>query len=119
MYKGSETKCTVENLEAGADYCVKVCPIRVTSTGELAGPFSQQITFSTVAGDTQPVAKATTSTNCTTQVHRNRNYLRHYWLNIFNTKSMSDQQMIMVGAVLLMFLGIFIAVVLASLVKMD
>ena len=46
MYKGSDSKCVVDNLEPGAEYRARVCPIRLTeSHAELAGAFSNPTTF--------------------------------------------------------------------------
>uniref|UniRef100_A0A1A9WLZ3 Fibronectin type-III domain-containing protein n=1 Tax=Glossina brevipalpis TaxID=37001 RepID=A0A1A9WLZ3_9MUSC len=41
IYRGVETKFTIENLEPGGIYQFRVCPIRVTNNGEdLAGAFT-------------------------------------------------------------------------------
>ncbi|KAK4880028.1 hypothetical protein RN001_008174 [Aquatica leii] len=120
VYKGSDTKCSLENLEPGADYNARVCPIRVTSSGELPGPYSPSLTFSTVAAETPIIPKLSqTVTSSPTQTHRNRSYFKMIWPHRIQSKSMSDQQLVMVGTVLLILVGIFIAVALASLVKID
>ncbi|GBP97601.1 hypothetical protein EVAR_71202_1 [Eumeta japonica] len=48
IYRGSETKFTIENLEPGGLYQFRVCPIRITSTGEdlqgaYTSPFRHQV----------------------------------------------------------------------------
>lgn len=51
----------LEDLESSADYCVRVCAVRVAEAGELAGPAAPTITFSTLPASTQhmePVASA-------------------------------------------------------------
>ncbi|XP_059616708.1 fibronectin type-III domain-containing protein 3A [Phlebotomus argentipes] len=41
IYRGPETRFTVENLECGVEYCLRVCPVRLMATGEcLPGSFS-------------------------------------------------------------------------------
>ncbi|XP_055713651.1 fibronectin type-III domain-containing protein 3A isoform X2 [Phlebotomus papatasi] len=41
IYRGPETRFTVENLECGVEYCLRVCPVRLMVTGEcLPGSFS-------------------------------------------------------------------------------
>ncbi|KAG5900612.1 hypothetical protein JTB14_017464 [Gonioctena quinquepunctata] len=49
VYKSPECKCTIEDLEPGTDYTARVSPIRITSTGELPGPFSPLVTFTTTS----------------------------------------------------------------------
>ncbi|KAM7351314.1 miles to go isoform 2-T3 [Cochliomyia hominivorax] len=48
IYRGSETKFTIENLEPGGLYQFRVCPIRVTNNGEdllgaFTSPFRHQV----------------------------------------------------------------------------
>lgn len=119
VYKGSDTKCSLENLEPGADYSARVCPIRLASSGELPGPFSLPSTFTTAAVETPVIPKLSASTSSPTHVHRNRNYFQYIWPRLMHSKSMSDQQIVMVGTLLFMLVGIVIAVVVASLVKID
>ncbi|KAF2882221.1 hypothetical protein ILUMI_23944 [Ignelater luminosus] len=119
VYKGSDTKCSLENLEPGADYSARVCPIRLASSGELPGPFSLPLTFTTAAAETPVIPKLSPSTSSPTHVHRNRNYFQYIWPHLMHSKSMSDQQIVMVGTFLFMLVGIVIAVVVASLVKID
>lgn len=120
VYKGSDTKCTLENLEPGADYNARVCPIRLSSSGELPGPYSPQLTFSTAAAETLIIPKLSQPvTSSPTHVHRNRSYLKLFWPHLMPSKSMSDQQLVLVGTLLLILVGIVIAVGLASLVKFD
>ncbi|XP_061390249.1 fibronectin type-III domain-containing protein 3A-like [Musca vetustissima] len=46
IYRGSETKFTIENLEPAGLYQFRVCPIRVTSTGEdLFGAFTSPFRY--------------------------------------------------------------------------
>ncbi|XP_075153137.1 miles to go [Haematobia irritans] len=46
IYRGSETKFTIENLEPAGIYQFRVCPIRVTNTGEdLLGAFTSPFRF--------------------------------------------------------------------------
>lgn len=46
IYRGSETKFTIENLEPAGLYQFRVCPIRVTNSGEdLLGPFTSPFRY--------------------------------------------------------------------------
>lgn len=40
VYRGSDTRYTLEYLESGADYTFRVCPIRITDNGDLFGAYS-------------------------------------------------------------------------------
>lgn len=46
MYRGIDTKTILEDLEAGAEYEIRVMPVRCTSNGDLCGAFSPASTFS-------------------------------------------------------------------------
>lgn len=48
VYRGPETKSHLNDLEAGAEYSVRVCPIRQTEGVEVPGAYSSATTFSTV-----------------------------------------------------------------------
>lgn len=58
VYRGPETKTHLSDLEAGAEYSVRVCPIRQTSGGDLPGAVSPVTTFSTI-----PFAEQATPTH--------------------------------------------------------
>ncbi|XP_053958160.1 uncharacterized protein LOC128863184 isoform X1 [Anastrepha ludens] len=46
IYRGAETKFTIENLEPGTMYQFRVCPIRVTSSGEdLVGQYTSAFRY--------------------------------------------------------------------------
>lgn len=65
MYRGSETKVQLNDLEPGADYNVRVCPVRQASIGDLLGAYSPPSTFSTLMPD---VVTATTTKAAVMQV---------------------------------------------------
>ncbi|XP_046676648.1 fibronectin type-III domain-containing protein 3A isoform X2 [Homalodisca vitripennis] len=54
VYRGGDTKTQLHDLEPGADYCVRVCAVRQTGVGELAGAFSPTATFATPAPHSTP-----------------------------------------------------------------
>jgi hypothetical protein len=60
VYRGAETKMQLNDLEPGADYNVRVCPVRQASIGDLPGAYSPPSTFSTLMPDL--VAVTTTKT---------------------------------------------------------
>lgn len=44
---GVDTKVSIGDLEPSAEYLIRVACVRQTSTGDLMGPFSQPVAFST------------------------------------------------------------------------
>lgn len=40
IYRGPETRYTLDNLETGIEYTFRVCPVRVTENGDLYGTYS-------------------------------------------------------------------------------
>ncbi|KAE8744685.1 hypothetical protein FOCC_FOCC008688, partial [Frankliniella occidentalis] len=59
VYRGSDTKTTLEDLEPGAEYDIRVTPIRCTSNGDLCGASSPASSFSLPAVDLpEPVVRA-------------------------------------------------------------
>jgi hypothetical protein len=51
VYRGAETKVQLNDIEPGADYNVRVCPVRQTGIGNLPGAYSPPSTFSTLLPD--------------------------------------------------------------------
>ncbi|KAK6632457.1 hypothetical protein RUM44_007499 [Polyplax serrata] len=85
VYRGSECKISLNDLEPGADYSVRVCPVRVSSNSELPGPFCTSVIFSTLPAATQISSTIRTTT---TQVMENRQFADQQWaiiiLSIFS-----------------------------------
>jgi hypothetical protein len=48
---GAETKVQLNDLESGADYSVRVCPVRQSGIRDLPGAYSPPSTFSTLMPD--------------------------------------------------------------------
>jgi hypothetical protein len=53
----------LNDLEPGADYIVRVCPVRQTGIGDLPGAYSPLSTFSTLMPDLVTVATTRTVTH--------------------------------------------------------
>jgi len=51
VYRGVETKFQLNDIEPGAEYNIRVCPVRQTSIGNLPGAYSPPSTFSTLLPD--------------------------------------------------------------------
>lgn len=47
VYHGSETSCEISELEAGADYLVRACAVRLSPKGPIEGQYCSPITLST------------------------------------------------------------------------
>ncbi|XP_066904010.1 fibronectin type-III domain-containing protein 3A [Halyomorpha halys] len=47
VYHGSENKCEITDLEAGADYLVRACAVRLSPKGPIEGQFCNPVTLST------------------------------------------------------------------------
>ncbi|XP_063902882.1 fibronectin type-III domain-containing protein 3A isoform X2 [Zophobas morio] len=71
-YKGADTKYSIENLEPGVEYSARVCPIRLTPNGELMGPYSPLLHFSTLVAEPTVISKISTNPSSPSHSHRNR-----------------------------------------------
>jgi len=60
-----ETKFQLSDIEPGAEYNIRVCPVRQTSIGNLPGAYSPPSTFSTLLPD---IVTATATKAAVTQV---------------------------------------------------
>ncbi|KRT80542.1 Fibronectin domain-containing protein [Oryctes borbonicus] len=114
VYKGTETVCSLDNLEPGAEYCAKVCAIRMTSTGELLGPFSPAQTFSTVAQEPRAICKSSTTSVGGTPVHSHKHKAHSTWAPLVHLRSITDQEKIFLGALFMVIVGIVISMMIAS-----
>lgn len=87
VYRGAEPRVVLNELEPGADYCVRVTAVRVAEAGEVAGPASPTGTFSTLPLATQNLAPVVSS-RITHQPTDNRNFTDQQWaiiiLSIFS-----------------------------------
>ncbi|XP_073994943.1 miles to go isoform X2 [Rhodnius prolixus] len=56
VYHGADHSCELKDLDAGAEYLVRVCAIRQSPRGAIEGPYSSPLNFSTppVHHDTPP-----------------------------------------------------------------
>lgn len=45
LYRGPDTKHTVDSLEAGTDYTFRVCPVRLAESGDLFGANSPTLRY--------------------------------------------------------------------------
>lgn len=94
VYRGAETKVQLNDLEPGADYNVRVCPVRQTSSGDLAGAYSPPATFSTLMPE--PVATTTTKTAVT---------------QVTEKKPLTDQQLTLIIVCVFILFGVLTAVI--------
>ncbi|XP_065164149.1 fibronectin type-III domain-containing protein 3A-like isoform X4 [Atheta coriaria] len=72
VYKGPDTRCTLERLDAGCEYAVRICPIRKTQDADLAGPFTPFAKFSTTAVETISTQRIVAHTSGTPTHHRHK-----------------------------------------------
>ncbi|XP_018563239.1 fibronectin type-III domain-containing protein 3A isoform X4 [Anoplophora glabripennis] len=114
VYKGPESKCVIEDLEPGTEYQARVCPIRVTMTGELPGPYSPTINFSTLAAEPTAVLKlASPSTSSPSHMHKGRTLYHSLW-QMFTVKQFPDEYCTYVYVILVMLIGIVISLGIAA-----
>jgi predicted phage tail protein len=111
IYKGAENKCSIENLEPGMEYSARVCPVRVTSTGELMGPYSPLLHFSTAVAEPAVVSKISTNPNSPTHPHKNRLGLTSM-LQVSRLKTVSNTPLFY--AILVTIVGIIISIWITS-----
>lgn len=113
VYKGPETRCVVENLEPAAEYNAKVCPIRLTSAGELPGPFSPHIHFATLASEPSSTSKLSASNSSSpSHSHRSHSVLNSLRVYLKHPRSISDQQWVFIIAVCIVIVGIILSVII-------
>lgn len=68
-----QTKYNFEGLQQATEYSLKVAAIRLASTGDLYGPFSPVLSFSTPAVPNVGIFEpSTVSSNCTGQALKNK-----------------------------------------------
>lgn len=103
----------VENLEPAAEYNAKVCPIRLTTSGELSGPFSPHVHFTTLALEPLTVNKLSSSNSSSpSHSHRHHSVLNTLRLYLKNPRSISDQQWVFIIAVCIVIVGIMLSVII-------
>ncbi|XP_067007900.1 fibronectin type-III domain-containing protein 3A isoform X2 [Anabrus simplex] len=99
VYRGSETKVQLHDLDPGTEYNVRVCPIRQTNSGDLPGAYSTPGVFTTTAPE--PVMTSSPKTVST---------------QIVETKSMTDQHLAIIIVIGFSFVGILIAVAMQQFI---
>lgn len=112
----SETKCHIENLEPGVEYCTRVCPIRVTSTSELPGPYSPTLNVTTISADVSAVTKMTPSGNCSSTAHhvfKHRTLATSLFQGV-SLKKFYEENLVSIWAVLLTVAAIVMSLCIAS-----
>ncbi|XP_066143269.1 fibronectin type-III domain-containing protein 3A isoform X2 [Euwallacea fornicatus] len=112
VHRGSDPKCTIDNLEPGVEYCARVCPVRVTSLGdELAGPYSPPLNFATMTADVSAVTKLHASASATPNYRtKNAQAARH----AVSLKKFYKENLVFIWAALLTVVAIAISLGIAS-----
>lgn len=114
VYKASEAKCTLEDLEPGVEYSARVCPIRILPSGELSGPLSPILNFSTLPAEPTTVSKLSSpSTSSPSHIHRGRTLYHSLW-QMFPLKQFPDEYCTYVYVFLVTLVGIVISLGIAS-----
>uniref|UniRef100_A0A8D8Y368 Fibronectin type-III domain-containing protein 3a n=2 Tax=Cacopsylla melanoneura TaxID=428564 RepID=A0A8D8Y368_9HEMI len=85
VYRGSDTRTTLSDLEGGAEYTVRISPVRVRPDGDVCGSYSPPTVFSTLP---LPVAEMSTS-----MITVKQSSPVHSTTKPFFWKNLSDQQM--------------------------
>ncbi|XP_049821835.1 fibronectin type-III domain-containing protein 3a isoform X3 [Aethina tumida] len=118
-YRGTKTSCSLENLQPGCEYQAKVCPIRLTNTGdELPGPYSPVLNFSTLANEAEPSKVPTPLTQ--TPQHQNvkqRTLIQTIQQSIKH-KSLTVQQKVLVISVMFTVLGLVMSMIILCAIDM-
>ncbi|KAK9869632.1 hypothetical protein WA026_003377 [Henosepilachna vigintioctopunctata] len=115
VYKGPESKFQIMNLEEEVRYRARVCSIRLSSSGELEGPFSPVVNFTIPSNKihVEPKVQVVT-TSTTTQQSKNKSMLQQL-KHKFNFRTMSERQCVFAYAVLFTIIGILLAVMSITL----
>ncbi|XP_050295748.1 fibronectin type-III domain-containing protein 3A isoform X2 [Anthonomus grandis grandis] len=114
VHRGSDTKCTIESLEPGVEYSARVAPIRLAPTaGELTGPHSQPVTFTTMTGDVSAVTRLSPSSSTPTHSAKGKNSTALWWQGV-SFKKFYKEHLVYIWALLLTVVGVIISFVIAS-----
>lgn len=103
----------VDNLEPAAEYNAKVCPVRLTTAGELPGPFSPHVHFTTLALEPSTTSKLSPSNSSSpSHSHRSHSVLNSLRVYLKHPRSISDQQWVFIIAVCIVIVGIILSVLI-------
>lgn len=110
VFKGSETKFHINTLDAGMEYSARVCCVRVASSGELPGPFSPVVSFTTLPPEPTPVPRRQSATNGSpAHSSKQRSLVQNMWTNIPPWKKIRDEYKNCLMALMLAVFGILLA----------
>ncbi|XP_022918886.1 fibronectin type-III domain-containing protein 3A isoform X3 [Onthophagus taurus] len=112
VYRGSEITCTLDHLDPGTDYSVRVLPVRMTSTGELLGPHSSDATFKTVAIEPLVSSRSQSSTGGSPLHTRHKAHTTWPYVNF---KTITKQQKVFLMAVLVTIFSILVSMVIGKM----
>ncbi|XP_072388765.1 fibronectin type-III domain-containing protein 3A isoform X2 [Diabrotica undecimpunctata] len=112
--KTSEGKCTIEDLEPGTDYMARICPVRLTSIGELPGPASPSTSFTTTA--LEPAAGSSTKSTSTGSIapHGPSHKHRSLYHSIWQALTFSEEYCTYMYVMLVLLIGIVISLLITS-----
>ncbi|CAH1175829.1 unnamed protein product [Phaedon cochleariae] len=116
VYKTSECKCTIDDLDPGTDYVTRVCPARLTPTtptGELPGPCSPALSFATPPAESALVGKATPTVQSSPHPHHAVRH-RSLYHSVWQATRWPEEYCIYVYAVSVLVLGIVLSLGIAS-----
>ncbi|CAG9863441.1 unnamed protein product [Phyllotreta striolata] len=107
--KSSECKSTLEDLEPGTEYSARVCPVRLTASGELQGPPSPTVSFATAAAEPASAGcKAGASSAPAHQPHKHRSFYH----SISQMLSVSEKYCTYVYVMLVLVVGIVMSLLI-------
>ncbi|XP_060516675.1 fibronectin type-III domain-containing protein 3A isoform X2 [Cylas formicarius] len=112
VYKGSETKCSLEDLEPGVEYCARVCPVRLTNSGELPGCYSPILNFTMMTAEVSAVTKLSPANVTPTHTPKSRN-LTQVWQSV-SFRKFFEENLVYIIALFITVAGIVISLGIAS-----
>lgn len=127
VYRGPDTRYTLDHLESGADYTFRVCPIRISDNGDLFGAYSPTLRHhvvrsieSNVMGNSALVQHRNSNMESADAQHLASNrsvgsikrIVSRYTSILSSRKPLSDQQKAFAIAIIFMFFtAVFAAII--------
>ncbi|CAH0556764.1 unnamed protein product [Brassicogethes aeneus] len=121
-YKGPKTSCSLDQLTPGVEYVARVCPIRITESGdELSGPYTPVLPFATLPADAAVSSslKVSQAAAQNTPVHSAKNrHAAHPFYHLMKYRTLTLQQKILAATVMFTVFGIFISKIILCAIDM-
>lgn len=128
IYRGTETRYALVNLESGVEYTFRVCPVRVTENGDLHGTWSpvlrhhiEHVRDTIMTNSSQNLLSSTNYTDGVSVPIRTTSSVRRAtarFMTLFaNPKRLSDQQKAVMMVVFFMVATVGVAAIVRMFIR--